>query len=88
MVVSTPINLLLLIALVGTVLTKSYSDSVSMGSRFVSLPANKKWALGGLAAYTIASLFATCRVKYFWPKHAIFVIPAMTYIASILVSSA
>jgi hypothetical protein len=80
-VLFTPVHQLLLVALLGIGLL----DCFSPGREVSLLFRKQRWAFSGLAIYAVAGLFASCRVKYFWPKD-MFSIPPMTYIAAVLVS--
>jgi hypothetical protein len=78
----TPVNQLLLVALLGIALL----DYAFVGSEIKALFQRQRWAFGGLLVYSGAALFTTCRSRYFWPHHTIFFIPPMAYLAATLTS--
>jgi hypothetical protein len=78
----SPVNQLLLVAILGIYLL----DYASASGEAMLAFKKQGWALGGLLIYAGAGLFATCRPEYPSPKHAIFFIPPMAYIAAILAS--
>ncbi len=82
LVLFTPVNQMLLVAILGIGLL----DYFSLSGEWSLLLKRQAWAFGGLAVYAGAALFAACRVKYFWPKDFFF-IPPMAYIAALLASS-
>ena len=78
--VVTPVHQLLLVAAVGLALLDYSSATGDIRLAFKG----HRWAFSGLLVYAAAGLFTACRSNNFWPKHAIFFIPPMSYIAVLL----
>lgn len=83
-IIGTPVHLLLAVAIVAV----SLLDYASPSGELKALVKRRRWAISGLALYSAAAMFATCRVNYFAAKHAMFFIPPMACIVALLASAA
>jgi hypothetical protein len=80
LVIATPVHLLLAVAILGLVLLSSFGTD----NEFQFLVKRHKWFYVGVLVYLGAGLYSACRVTHLWPKHAMFFMPALTYIAALL----
>jgi hypothetical protein len=76
----SPVNQLLLVALLGVLVHASRGADIPLFSK------KRKWAFSGLLAYAGAALFAVCRPGFFFLHYAIFLAPPMMYLAAVLAS--
>ena len=74
----SPVNQLLLVALLGVLVHASRGADIPLLSK------KRKWAFSGLLAYAGAALFAVCRPGFLFTHYAIFLVPPMTYLAAVL----
>jgi hypothetical protein len=83
LVIATPVHLLLTVAILGLVLLNSFGADDELRL----LVKRHKWFYGGILVYLGAGLYSACRVTYLWPKHAMFFLPPLAYMAALLASA-
>ncbi len=79
LVLATPVHLLLAVAILGLVLLNSFGSEGEFGSRI----REHKWFYGGVLVYLGAGMYSACRVTYLWPKHAMFFLAPLAYLAAL-----
>ena len=83
LLLATPIHQLALVMILGVVLLDGFGPSYAVST----LVKERGWLFAGLCVYAAAALFSGCRVRYIWPKHAMFLVPPLTYIAALFLAA-